>query len=96
MSSSLRVVTELISMPTLPAAALPPAPLATVMPPPGSKDSSEPTGASSTGMRNFLPSNSAEGSILETSRRTRGLKAMESSAMRLRRIVVSVSVAPIR
>ena len=92
MSSSLSVVTELISMPTPPA----PAPLATVMPPPGSKDSSEPTGASNTGMRSFLPKISDDGSILLTSRSTRGLKAMESSSMRLRRSVVSVSVPPIR
>ena len=79
-------------MPTLPA----PAPLATVMPPPGSNDSSEPTGASRTGMRSFLPKISDEGSMLLTLRSTRGLKAIESSAMRLRRKVVSVSVPPIR
>ena len=92
MSSSLKVVTELMSIATLPA----PAPLATVMPPPGSKDSSEPTGASMTGRRIFLPRISDEGSIVETLRSTRGLKAIESSAMRLRRSVVSVSVPPIR
>jgi len=50
MSSSLSVVTELISMPTPPA----PAPLATVMPPPGSKDSNEPTGASKHGNTQLL------------------------------------------
>ena len=92
MSSSLSVVTELISIGTLPA----PAPLATVMPPPGSKDSSEPTGASITGSLILRPKISDEGSIDETSRSTRGLKAMESSAILLRRSVVSVSVPPIR
>ena len=71
-------------------------PWPTVMPPPGSKDSSEPTGASITGRRSFLPKISDEGSILDTSRSTRGRKAIESSAMRLRRSVVSVSVPPIR
>jgi hypothetical protein len=70
--------------------------LATVMPPPGSNDSSEPTGARSTGMRSFLPRISDDGSIELTLRSTRGLKAIESSAMRLRRKVVSVSVPPIR
>ena len=73
-----------------------PAPLATVMPPPGSKDSSEPTGASMTGRRILLPRISDDGSMVETLRNTRGLKAIESSAMRLRRSVVSVSVPPIR
>jgi hypothetical protein len=91
-SSSLSVVTELISIATLPA----PAPLATVMPPPGSKDSSEPTGASITGRRSLRPKISDDGSIFETLRSTRGLKAIESSAIRLRRSVVSVSVPPMR
>ncbi len=92
MSCSLRVVTELISIAT----SLAPAPLATVMPPPASNDSRDPTGASMTGRRIFLPRISEDGSIFETSRRTRGLKAIVSSASRLRRSVVSVSVPPIK
>ena len=54
------------------------------------------SGASMTGSRIFLPSSSDDGSIDDTSRSTRGLKAIESSARRLRRSVVSVSVAPTR
>ncbi len=73
-----------------------PAPWATVMPPPGSKDSSEPTGASITGRRILRPRISEDGSIVDTSRSTRGLKAIVSSASLLRRSVVSVSVPPIK
>jgi hypothetical protein len=69
---------------------------ATVPPPPGSKDSSEPTGAIITGMRSRLPRKLVLQSTVETSRSTRGRKAIWSSAWRLRRIVVSVSVAPTR
>jgi hypothetical protein len=47
-------------------------------------------------MRNDMLRNVDDVSTFETSRQTRGRKAMESSAMRLRRIVVSVSVAPTR
>ena len=70
--------------------------LATVAPPPGSKLSSEPTGANSTGMRNFRPNRVALQSISLTSHNTRGRKASASSAMRLRATLVSVSEAPIR
>ena len=67
------------------------------MPPPGSKDSSEPTGASITGRRIFLPRISDDGSIFETSRSTRGLKAIEIERHAVARCsVVSVSVPPIR
>ena len=70
--------------------------LATVAPPPGSKFSSDPTGAHSTGRRNFLPNSSRLQSTSDTSRSTRGRKPIASSAARLRAIVVSVSEAPIR
>jgi len=69
---------------------------AAVAPPPGSKLSTEPTGAIMTGMRTGRPNSVEEVSIFETSRRTRGRNASESSARRLRRSVVSVSVPPAR
>ena len=69
---------------------------ATVAPPPGSKTSSEPTGAHNTGMRSFLPNSVLLQSIFETSRSTRGRKQIASSARRLRARVVSVSEPPIR
>ena len=69
---------------------------ATVAPPPGSKFSNEPTGAHSTGMRNFRPNSSLVQSTLDTSRSTRGRKPSESSASRLRASVVSLSDPPIR
>ena len=62
--------------------------------PPGWKLSSEPTGQNTTGSRSLRPNTSVETSILLTSRSTRGRNAIESSAMRLRRSVVSVSTAP--
>jgi len=68
--------------------------LATGSAPRGWKLSSDPTGQSTTGSRNLRPSTSAEASTLLTSRSTRGRSAIESSAMRLRRNVVSVSVPP--
>src|ERR1051325_7606204 len=49
------------------------------------KHSSEPTGAKKTGRRILWPSTSTEVSIWLTSRSTRGRKAIESSAWRLRR-----------
>jgi len=70
--------------------------LATVAPAPGSKLSSDPTGASTTGMRSVLPSSVRAGSSLATSTSTRGLRAMRSRASRLRFTVVSVSVPPTR
>jgi len=66
----------------------------TAAPAPGSKTSSAPTGASMTGNRSLRPNTSTEGSTLTTLRSTRGRNAISSSAMRLRRIVVSVSAAP--
>jgi hypothetical protein len=63
---------------------------------PGSKLSIEPTGASITGMRTRRPSRLDVQSIFDTSRSTRGRKAIESSAWRLRLSVVSVSAPPIR
>ncbi len=66
----------------------------TVAAPPGSNDSSEPTGASTTGRRSCRPKRVTLVSMLLTSRSTRGRNAIESSAMRLRFIVVSVSEAP--
>ena len=69
---------------------------ATVAPPPGSKFSKEPTGAHSTGKRNFRPNSSRVQSIVDISRSTRGRKPIESSAKRLRASVVSVSEPPIR
>ncbi len=69
---------------------------AAVAPPPGSKLSTEPTGAIMTGMRIGRPNSVVEVSIFETSRSTRGRNASESSAWRLRRSVVSVSVQPAR
>ena len=72
-----------------------PTPRATLAPEPaGSKISSAPTGAIMTGRRNLRPNTSVVASIRATLRNTRGLNAISSSAMRLRRIVVSVSVAP--
>ncbi len=64
--------------------------------PPASNDSSDPTGASMTGSRNAMPKRVVAQSTCDTSRHTRGRKAMASSAARFRRIEVSVSVAPIR
>ena len=52
--------------------------------------------ASTTGSRVFLPNRVAVVSIFETSRSTRGRKARESSAMRLRLSVVSVSAPPVK
>ena len=72
------------------------APRPAVAPPPGWNDSSDPTGASITGMRSDMFRNVVDVSTFDTSRHTRGRNAIESSAMRLRRIVVSVSVAPTR
>jgi len=69
---------------------------AAVAPPPGVNDSTEPIGANITGMRTGRPRNVDVASTFETSRSTRGRKAIESRASRLRRSVVSVSVAPIR
>ena len=69
---------------------------ATVPPPPGSKFSSEPTGAHSTGMRSLRPKISRLTSTFDTSRSTRGRKPIESSASRLRASVVSLSEPPIR
>src|SRR5438128_3904210 len=69
---------------------------AAVAPPPSAKVSIEPIGASNTGMRTGLPKKVEVVSILETSRRTRGRNAIESSARRLRRTVVSGSAPPIR
>src|SRR3989454_253281 len=63
---------------------------------PWARVSIEPIGASMTGMRTGLPKKVEVVSILETSRRTRGRNAIESSARRLRRTVVSVSAPPIR
>src|SRR5947207_8998422 len=57
---------------------------ATVAPPPGSKFCKEPTGAHSTGRRNFLPKRLRLQSTFDTSRNTRGRKPSESSASRLR------------
>ena len=70
--------------------------LATVAPPPSVKLSIEPTGASITGMRMGRPKRLAVESTFDTSRSTRGRRAMESMAWRLRRSVVSVSAPPIR
>ena len=69
---------------------------AAVAPPPGVKLSIEPIGAIITGMRTGLPRKLEVASTFETSRSTRGRKASESMARRLRRSVVSVSVAPTR
>ena len=69
---------------------------ATVAPPPGSKFCNDPTGAQSTGRRNFRPNRVRVQSTFETSRKTRGRKPSESSAKRLRASVVSLSEAPIR
>ncbi len=69
---------------------------ATVAPPPGSKFCNEPTGAHSTGRRNFLPNRVRLQSTFETSRSPRGGKPSESSASRLRASVVSLSEPPIR
>ena len=69
---------------------------ARVAPPPGSKFCKEPTGAHSTGTRNFLPNNVLLLSTFDTSRSTRGRKPIESSAKRLRASVVSLSEPPIR
>ena len=64
--------------------------------PPGSKDSSEPTGARITGMRSLRPNSVVDVSMRETSTHTRGRSAKLSIASRLRRNVVSDSVAPTR
>ena len=72
------------------------APRPAVAAPPGSNDFNEPTGASMTGNRSFIPRKFAVQSTLETSRRTRGRKAIASNAARLRRNVVSLSAAPTR
>jgi len=69
---------------------------AAVAPPPGVKLSIEPIGANITGMRTGLPRNVLVASTLATLRSTRGRKARESIASRLRRSVVSVSVPPTR
>ena len=69
---------------------------AAVAAPPGVNDSIEPMGASMTGRRTGWPSHVPVLSIADTSRRTRGRKAIESSAWRFRRSVVSVSVPPTR
>ena len=63
---------------------------------PTAMNSSPPTGASITGRRIVLPNSVAVLSMLDTSRSTRGRRASASMPMRLRRIVVSVSVAPTR
>ena len=63
-------------------------------PAPAWKHSSEPTGASITGIRSLRPNRSTDASTRLTSVRMRGRNAMASSAMRLRRSVVSVSAAP--
>jgi hypothetical protein len=70
--------------------------LAAVAPPPSAKVSMEPMGASITGRRTGRPSSLEVVSIVETFRSTRGRKAIESSAWRLRRSVVSVSAPPIK
>jgi len=70
--------------------------LAAVAPPPGSNVSTEPTGAIMTGMRTFRPNKVDVLSIFATLRSTRGRKAIESRACRLRLSVVSVSVPPAR
>ena len=72
------------------------APFAAVAAPPGVNDSTEPMGASMTGRRTGSPNHVPALSIAVTSRRTRGRKAIESSAWRFRRSVVSVSVPPTR
>ena len=69
---------------------------AAVAPPPASKLSTEPTGAIMTGIRIGRPNRLEVVSIFDTFLRTRGRNAIESSAMRLRRSVVSVSVPPDR
>ena len=69
---------------------------AAVAAPPGVNDSTEPMGANITGMRTGRPRKVDEASSRETLRSTRGRKAIESRASRLRRSVVSVSVPPIR
>ena len=71
-----------------------PAPRATAAPEPGSNISSAPTGAIMTGKRNLRPNTLVDASTSATLRRTRGRNAISSSAMRLRRMVVSVSEAP--
>ena len=71
-----------------------PADLATVTPPPDSTAPREPMGASMTGMRSLSPRKVDEQSTADTSRSTRGRKAMESRARRLRFRVVSVSAPP--
>ena len=72
------------------------APRAAVAAPPGVNVSIEPTGASMIGSRSVRPSSVAVVSTLETSRNTRGRSAIESSAWRFRRSVVSVSAPPAR
>ena len=69
---------------------------AAVAPPPGSNVSTDPTGAIITGIRTLRPNRVDVLSIFETLRSTRGRKAIESRACRLRRRVVSVSVPPAR
>jgi len=70
--------------------------LATAAVPPALRFSIDPTGASTTGNRAFLPKTVADVSTWETSRSTRGRNASESSARRLRFNVVSVSPPPVR
>ena len=67
---------------------------ATLAAPSGSNSSSAPTGAITTGSRILRPNWVTEASTFATLRSTRGRNAISSSAMRLRRIVVSVSAAP--
>jgi hypothetical protein len=71
-----------------------PQPRATGAAPSGWNPSSEPTGASMTGIRSLRPNTVVDASILQTFCSTRGRNAIESSAMRFRRSVVSVSVPP--
>jgi hypothetical protein len=73
-----------------------PEPRAADAAPPSTIDSRPPIGASITGNRTFVPRKVEVLSILLTSRSTRGRNASESSAMRLRRTVVSVSAPPTR
>ena len=69
---------------------------AEAQPPSGAKTWSEPMGASITGMRMGWSRKVVEGSVSETSTRTRGRKARRSKARRLRRMVVSDSDPPTR
>jgi hypothetical protein len=69
---------------------------AAVAAPPSTIDSSPPIGASMTGRRTLRFRKILELSMRLTSRSTRGLNAIESSAWRLRLTVVSVSAPPMR